>query len=185
MTNATTLDLTMPELLERAGFRLRGRTRADCIHCSGHATATVAFTSELAYCHRCAWKSNTIALARELGLIATDPESRRLRREEARRVAEYRAIVDRFEAWRDALIRRYSTELRLLGRSAATAKEVLSTYRDCEPAWDAFARFCHREGGLNQLLDFLTFTRAGVWLEEDSEPLALFDWWKRNVDERR
>src|SRR5690348_16767574 len=110
MTNAT-VSLAMPELLERAGFKLRGKNRADCPHCAGGSIATVSFTNELAYCHRCAWKANTTTLAKQLGLLATDPESKRQRREEARRLAEYRRVVDRFEAWRDGHIRAYSAKL--------------------------------------------------------------------------
>jgi hypothetical protein len=168
--------------LERSGFRLRAKNRADCIHCAGHQLATVSFTDEVAYCHRCAWTANAVTLARDLGLLATDPESTRLRQEEARKLAEYKRVVDRFEAWRDERIRRYATELRSLGRSAALAKEVLAVERDCEPAWDALARFCHAEGRLNKLLDFLTFAKASPWLEEDNTPLALFEWWRREID---
>jgi hypothetical protein len=182
MSAPTTAGFAMAELLERSGFRLRGKSRADCARCAGHQVATVSFTSEVAFCHRCKWRSNTLALARELGLLATDPESRRLRHEEARRIAEYRRIVDRFESWRDALVRKYSSELRQLGRSAALAKEALASDPDWELAWDALARFCHNEGRLNQLLDFLTFAKASPWLEENSEPLDLFEWWKENVD---
>jgi hypothetical protein len=181
----TTATFAMPELLERAGFRLRGKNRADCIHCAGHAVATVSYTTELAYCHRCAWKANTTTLAKELGLFATDPESKRQRRDEARRLAEYRRTVERFEAWRNAHIRRYSAELRGLGHSAALATLVLAKYPDCEPAWDALARYCHKEGELNQILDYLIFTKASPWLEKDSTPLELFETWKREIDEAR
>jgi hypothetical protein len=181
MTNAT-VNLAMSELLERAGFRLRGKTRADCVHCAGTSIATVSFTDELAYCHRCAWKANATTLAKELGLIATDPESRRLRREEARRLAEYRETIARFEAWRDGHIRAYSAKLRALGHGAALAKEVLAKYPDCDPAWDCFAKFCHEEGELNQILDYLCFTKCSPWLDEDSTPLGLFEAWRREID---
>lgn len=178
----STAAFVMPELLERAGFRLRGKTRADCIHCAGHAIATVAFTSELAYCHRCAWKSNTTTLARELGLLATDPESRRQRRKEFLKLNEYRRVIERFEVWRDGHVRRYSARLRQLGRSAALATEVLAKYPDCEAAWNAFARFCHEEGELCRVLDYLTFAKASPWLEEDSTPLGVFEAWRREFD---
>jgi len=183
-TNAT-VNLAMPELLERAGFRLRGKSRADCVHCAGHAVATVAYTDEVAYCHRCAWRTNATALAKELGLLQTDPESRRRRREEMRQLAEYRETIERFEAWRDGHVRAYSAKLRQLGRSAAIAKEVLAKYRDCEPAWAAFARFCHQEGEICRVLDYLTFAKASPWLEEDSTPLGVFEAWKRVIDEAR
>ena len=173
---------SMPELLERAGFQLRGKNRADCVHCAGSSHATVAFTDEVAYCHRCAWKANTVTLAKELGLLATDPDSRRQRRQEVRKVAEYRRVIERFEVWRNSLIRKYSAELRQLGRSAVIATDVLKRYPDCEPAWDALARFCHREGELNRVLDLLTFTKASQWLEEDSTPLDLFEFWRREIE---
>jgi len=184
MSSYPTIALAMPELLERAGFRLRSKSRADCIHCAGHAVATVAFTSEVAYCHRCAWKANATTLAKELGLLATDPESQRQRRDEMRRLAEYRATIARFEAWRDGHIRAYSTKLRTLGRSAALAKLVLAKYRDCESAWDSFARFCHQEGEICRVLDWLSFAKCSPWLDEDSTPLGVFEAWRREIDDK-
>jgi len=177
--------LSMSELLERAGLRLRGKRRADCVYCTGHSTATVSYTDEVAHCFRCQWKANTATIAKELGLVATDPESKRRRREEAREIAEYRKTIARFETWRDSLIGKYSTELRQLGRSAAIATEVLKKYPDCEPAWDALARYCHQEGELNRILDWLTCAKASPWLEEDSTILGLFQTWKKEIDEKR
>lgn len=173
----------MPELLERSGFRLRGK-RADCIHCAGGSVATVSYTETVAFCHRCKWTANIITLAKELGLLATDPESKRQRQEEARELAEYRRTIQQFEAWRDAQIRKFSTELRQLGRSAVLATEVLKTYPECEPAWDALARYCHKEGGLSQMLDFLTCTKASPWLSEDYTILDVFEAWREIYEKR-
>jgi hypothetical protein len=174
--------LSMSDLLERAGFRLRGRNRADCIHCSGSAIATVALTGNVAYCHRCKWTANTIMLAKELGLLSTDPESRRQRRAEAREIAKHRATIRRFEVWRTACIKFYSAKLRRLGRQAALATQVLNKYPDTEPAWDALARFCHEEGELNQMLDFFSCAKASPWLDADETVLDLFELWKGKVD---
>lgn len=44
----------MRELLEQAGFRVRGK-RADCVHCQGTSRFTVAFNDSVAFCHRCKW----------------------------------------------------------------------------------------------------------------------------------
>lgn len=174
----------MPELLQRAGYRLRSNTRADCIHCSGHSVATVAFTNEPAYCHRCAWKSNSTTLAKELGLFADDPQSRTQRRREAREIVKFRATIERFELWRNERIRHYSQKLRQLGRSAAIALDVLAVHPECADAWDALARFCHQEGELNRMLDFLTCAKASPWLEEDSEIFDVFRLW-RDLDAQR
>ena len=102
-----------------------------------------------------------------------------------RKIAEYRAVIARFESWRDSHIRNYSTKLRTLGRSAALAREVLAKYPDCESAWDAFTRFCHQEGEICKILDYLTFTKASPWLDEDATPLGVFEAWRRQIDEAR
>src|SRR5713226_4928367 len=38
----------MGALLVCAGFRLRGRNRADCAYCEGHSRGTVSYTDEVA-----------------------------------------------------------------------------------------------------------------------------------------
>ena len=84
-------------LLETAGFRVRGATRADCIRCEGQSRGTVAFTTEVAYCHRCKWTANTLTLARELGLLSGNPGAASAYREEARRRAILESEINRFE----------------------------------------------------------------------------------------
>ena len=73
----------MAALLVRAGFRLRSATRADCARCTGRSQGTVAFTGEVAFCHRCKWRASTVTLAGELGLLGSDPETRAALREAA------------------------------------------------------------------------------------------------------
>jgi hypothetical protein len=172
----------MLELLERAGFRVRGRNRADCIHCSGHSIATVSFTDEVAHCFRCEWKANTITLKKELGLFGDNPAAKRGWRQERRERERHRLIIRRFEAWRGGHINRLSAELRQLGRNAVLAADVLKHYPNCGPAWDAFARYCHSEGELNWILDWLTCTKASPWLEKDSTIIDVFELWKDNFD---
>lgn len=184
MTTPAKLAFSMRELLERAGFRLRGRNRADCIHCSGHAVATVGFSDEVMHCFRCGAKANIFTLAKQLGLLAADPESIRRWQEEARQREARQRIIRRFDAWREAHITKYCEELRRLGRSAAIATDVLALYPDCEPAWDAFARYCHREGELQRALAFLTCAKVSPWLEKNYTISEVFDFW-RGVDAQR
>ena len=165
-------------LLETAGFRVRGATRADCVRCEGQSRGTVAFTTEVAYCHRCKWTANTLTLARELGLLSGNPRAASAYREEARRRAILEGEIKRFDAWRESKIRQVSDKYRLLSRAAVHAENVLAQFPDCEQAWDALARFCHAEARLLAAFDWLMFTKASVWLEEDSTPVELFDTWR-------
>lgn len=173
--------LRMRDLLEWAGFRVRGLARADCIHCEGHSRGTVAFTSEVAYCHRCKWTANTLTLARELGLLRGDPGASSAFREDARRLAILEGGIKRFDAWRDNKIRQVSDKYCQLSRAAVHAENVLSRFPDCEEAWDALARFYHAEARLLAAFDWLMFTKASVWLDEDSTPVELFDTWRSHA----
>ena len=83
------------DLLVRAGFRVRGHKRADCPSCSGQSRATVAFTREVYFCHRCKLAGNRGSLARAMGLLATDRESVIRRRIEARESEKVRSVADR------------------------------------------------------------------------------------------
>ena len=56
----------MVELLERTDFVIRSRRRADCAYCTGRSRGTVAFNDQVAFCHRCRWTGNRIALVRHL-----------------------------------------------------------------------------------------------------------------------
>jgi hypothetical protein len=157
------------DLLERAGFYIRGR-RADCPHCQaegpGHGRGTVSFTCEVAFCHRCKWTRNIRTLSRELR-VPVAPETR-----EHREVRERAAL---FSQWVNTchmiLIRR----LRRLTERAELAKKILRQFPDCEPAWDALAAFYHSKSSLLGALDVLVFEKVSPWLEEPMtrEPLAI------------
>jgi hypothetical protein len=154
----------LSELLERAGFRVRGR-RADCIHCDVHSRLTVAFNDEVYYCHRCGRAGNARTLARNLG-IALPPETHEAR--------EKRQRAAQFDEWLNAchliLIRR----LRNLIRRAQLARSVLSAYPECEPAWNALADFYHAEAELFGALDVLSFEKLSPWLESPMTREKLF-----------
>jgi hypothetical protein len=173
--------LRMRDLLDRAGFRVHGASRADCIHCEGHSNGTVAFTVEVAYCHRCKWTANALTLARELDLLRGNPEAASAFREEARRRADGEDEIKRFEAWRDTRIREVSNRHRSLSRAAVHAENVLSKFSDCEEAWDALARFYHARGRLSAVFDWLMFTKASVWLEEDATLVEVFETWSSHA----
>jgi len=96
--------LPLPDLLVRAGFRVRGHKRADCPSCSGQSRATVAFTEEVYFCHRCKRAGNRGALARELGLLPTDPESVARRRNAARKTAKLQFLAARLKAAENAVL---------------------------------------------------------------------------------
>ena len=159
--------MNMLGLLEQAGFRIR-RHRADCSKCTGRSRLTVSFTNEVAYCHRCHWTGNVFTVSRELGLLH-DPETRArfwaAQRESAKTEQKLRA----FGSWRNRHIRELSGRYRRLWRVAGIAGRVVEVFSDCEPAWDALARFYHAEADLSAALDFLTCARASRWLEEDAQ----------------
>jgi len=128
-------------LLEQLGFHLRGR-RAECIHCQGRSRYTVAFTAEVAFCHRCKWTANVVMLARELGLFDGNPEMRerffREARERRRETEEFKQFVsDRLET--------ISRQYRALARAATHAEDCLREVEQdpyvSELAWDALERF--------------------------------------------
>lgn len=168
-------------LLERAGFRIRGAARADCIHCEGHSRGTVAFTAEVAYCHRCKWRANIVTLARDVGLLRDNSETASALREEARLRIRLVAEIKPFEAWREARIRAVSDPYRSLSRAAIHASSVLAKFLACEEAWNALARFYHAEAQLPAAFDWLMFAKASAWLETDSSPVEVFETWRRHA----
>jgi len=102
-------------------------------------------------------------------------------REKARHRAHLQAEIKPFEAWREARIRDVSARYRTLSKVAVRATEVLSKFADCEEAWGALARFYHAEAQLSAAFDWLMFTKASVWLEEDSTPVEVFATWRSNA----
>jgi hypothetical protein len=175
------LNLSMRAVLEQAGFRIRGATRADCIHCEGHSRGTVSFTDKVAYCHRCKWRANTLSLVRELGLPRRDPKGISELQQEAQQRARLRIEIQPFESWREAKIREISELYRSLFRAAAMAQKLLLEIPDCEEAWDALSRFYHAEAQLSAAFDWLMFTKASVWLEADSSPVDVFESWRSHA----
>lgn len=171
---------SMPRLLELANFRVRGN-QADCARCSGRSRGTVSFTAEVAFCHRCGWTGNRIVLSRELGLLSTDPVTRLAMRRERERRETLEAPIRMFEAWRDEQLWCVTDRYRRLSRQAVLAESVLKNYADCEPGWEALARFYHEEAQLSMALDWLTFTKVSIWLEEDSTVSQVFDAWRSHA----
>jgi hypothetical protein len=177
--NASGFD--MRRLLEAAGFRIRGATRADCVHCDGNSRGTVSFTAELAFCHRCKWTANAQKLARQIVLPCGNPHAASAYREEARRRAGIEGKIKRFAAWQDVRIREVSGRHRLLSKAAIRASNVLAMFPTCDDAWGALASFYHAEARLRACFDWLMFTKVSVWLENDSSPVEVFESWRSNA----
>lgn len=174
----TELRFSMRAVLEQAGFRLRSATRADCVHCEGHSRGTVSFTDEVAFCHRCKWRANTLILAREFDLLHDNPQATSAFREEARRRARLDAEIKRFEDWREDRIRGVSNRYRSLSRAAIKASAVLAKFPDSEEAWEVLARFYHAAAQLCAAFDWLMFTKVSEWLESGSSPVEVFESWR-------
>lgn len=168
----------MVELLERTEFVIHSSRRADCAYCVGRSKRTVAFTDQVAFCHRCRWTANRVVLARNLGLLSTDLETRWKLLQEARHRRGIESTLAAFERWREARLREVTNRYRPLGRQGALAHSVLQRWPDCESAWDALARLYHAEAVLLQTLDFLSFAKASIWLERDSTPVEAFRLWR-------
>ena len=154
-TSKTFESPALSELLERTGFRIRGR-RADCIHCEGHSRLTVAFTDEVAFCHRCKWTGNLRTLSRELGLPLA-PETLESRKRHAR--------AEEFDKWLNVCHLFLRGRLRHLTHRAEMAKKILAQFPDCEPAWSALADFYHNEARILGALDTLSFEKLSPWLD--------------------
>jgi hypothetical protein len=167
MTAAAQAIPSMAELLEQSGHRVCGR-RFDCVHCAGSSRFTGSFNDEVAYCHRCGWRSNATQLGRAQGHTAhAETESHRLARARAEEFAEW---VDRCER---VLYARH----RFLWRRVGLARTALRYFPDMPQAWDALADYHHEEAKLCAALDSLSFERAGRWLEYPTKPEELFRSW--------
>lgn len=173
-----TQSFSMRELLERAGFVMRGATRADCIHCQGHSRATVAFTAEVAFCHRCKWRANVVTLAREEGLLHGNHRASTAVCATVRRRQQLESQVQRFDVWREEQVRSVSDRYRCLWRAADRAAQVLTRFPECEAAWCALAQFYQAEAQLSAIFDWLMFTKASIWLEADSTPAEVYQTWR-------
>jgi hypothetical protein len=155
---------TIPELLEQAGFRIRGR-RADCIHCEGHSRLTISFNNEVAYCHRCQWTGNIKTLSRELG-ISLAPETL----EQSRR----RTHQAEFREWSNICYTILVRRLRYLTERAEIGKEILEEHPDCDDAWSLLAELYHDEADLFCAFDLLAGEKLSLWLEVPVAKQKLF-----------
>ena len=158
-------------LLERAGFRIRGR-RADCPHCRGTARLTVAISDTAYYCHRCGKKGGLRSLARDNG-CALPPETPRHR--EARRLA------DEFAKWADAAERALLDRHHVLWKRCGRAVIALQHFPEMVEAWDSLAAYYHHEASLCGALDTLCFERTSRWLENPVVPESLFATWREGA----
>jgi hypothetical protein len=169
---------SMPELLELAGFRIRNATRADCARCEGHSRRTVSFTAQVAHCFRCGWSANQVILARELGVLSNDPQTRKALHREWKRRERIEVPIQAFEKWRDEELRRATDQHRTLSRQAVLAESVLKIYPDCEPAWTALATFYRRKAQLDAQLDRLSCTKLSDFLNAPYTICQLYSEWR-------
>jgi hypothetical protein len=117
-------------------------------------------------------------LARDLGLLPSDPTTRLQLREEALRRARIEELIEQFDVWREGRIRHVSDRLRRLSRGAVVADEVLRRFPECDEAWEALSQYYHEVPTLSAYLDFLSFTKASDWLEMDSTSVEVFTIWR-------
>ncbi|MGC2765204.1 MAG: hypothetical protein WB607_06840 [Candidatus Acidiferrum sp.] len=169
------------QLLEKTGFVLRGATRADCIHCQGHSRGTVAFTTEVAFCHRCKWTANIVTLAKDAGVLRGNSTAATAIRDSIRRSAHLNLELQRFDTWRQKQVRMVSVRYRSLSRNAVLAADVLAKFPECDAAWDALAEFYHTEARLLALFDWFMFTKVSTWLELDSTAVEVFATWRQHA----
>jgi hypothetical protein len=159
---------SLAELLERAGFHVKGR-RADCIHCEGSSRLTVAFNDEVAFCHRCKWTRNIRTLSRDLGLPLAPIAREALARRE--REAEFRE-------WLDTTYEILARVWRELTLQAELAKQIVARRPDEDLAWDALADFYHSQADFEGAFEFLSFEKLPRYLEQPmtrERLLALFE----------
>ena len=168
----------MRSLLEQAGFRLRGATRANCIHCTGDSLGTVSFTSEVAFCHRCKWKANALTMARELGLLSTNPRARKALHLERERRQRFETRIRAFEQWRDAELWRAIDLHRKLSRRAVLAEQVLRIDPEYGEAWSALADFYHGRAALTSNIERFGCSKVPEFLEGTCDIAQLYAEWK-------
>ena len=189
--------MTMRELLERAGFGIRSAKRADCAKCTGRSRSTVSYTERLAYCHRCTWRTNDVALARELeGAVAPArdgvcrvagtlvprtkmPGTSRHKSSGRPGATEREARIAAFAAWRRAKTDELVARAHRLRFRAELAKLMLADNPDDEFAWQKLAECYHEEAQLEATLDFLLCTKLSVWLDGDSTIAEVYEAWQQ------
>jgi len=116
----------------------------------------VAFTNEVAFCHRCKWTGNIRTLTRELGL-PLEPLTREIH--------EKREQHDRFGEWERTIYLLLVRKWRSLTHRAELAKQVLLRFPDCEPAWWALADLYHSESTFGAAFEFLLYERLPQYVE--------------------
>lgn len=163
----------MKELLLKAGFTLRGPSRATCIHCTGGDRQTVSFNSYAAHCFRCGWKTNRIALSKHLRIILTPQQRLELGREQ-RQAMRVLALQAAFEQWRSRKVRALIVEFRMLLTTVRHAHFFL----DNELAWDVLAKFYNSEISILEQYDFLQCTKASAYRDEDSRLQDVIAVWR-------
>ncbi len=133
----------MRDLLQLAGNRIRSATRADCTRCPGSSTGTVAYTDQVAYCHRCQWRANRVMLERELGLRPANrgrgrkPTPAEQAAAERRRLAE--AEIAALEAWLEWKLREIAQEEQFLLELKPRLSLALDDHPENDALWDALA----------------------------------------------
>lgn len=133
----------MADLLASAGFRVRSGKRADCTSCSGRSCATVAFTGDVYFCHRCNRSGNRESLARELGLLASDPESVARRSRQAREAARLRGVADRLrDAEKHVLARSRDNLLSLVALRRNVGAHLVALHAGARERFHGESEFC-------------------------------------------
>jgi hypothetical protein len=166
---ATAIDpsVQFADLLVQAGFRIRGR-RADCPHCGGQGrtTGTVAFTPQVAFCHRCKWTRNFRTLSRDLGVTV---------KTQSREWVTLRSQETEFATWLEVchwLLMRLYWDLK---RKADLAARILVYDTECAGAWNALAAYYHERSSILAALDFLSFEKNSLWLAVPMTRRRLFE----------
>ncbi|MGH9859090.1 MAG: hypothetical protein ACRD5F_03590, partial [Candidatus Acidiferrales bacterium] len=141
------------------GNRIRSATRADCTRCPGSSNGTVAYTDEVAYCHRCQWRANRTTLERELGLrpalrgCGRRPTPAEQAAAERRRQIEAEiAALEAWLHWRAAEMGREECWLREFQQRIAA---VLAAHPEREYTWAALAYVIQRLRELDAEWEFL------------------------------
>lgn len=175
--------VSLPEVMNAIGIRIRNRRRADCPFCTGRSKATFSFESSgLWHCFRCDAGGDSIsfvmlvlrvdflsALVWMAHLGGLSFEESRFSRADFQSLRSRRFLIQnerrRFEKWRKGLARKLRSEHRNLSQSAAYAADTLAGMVNkggrirespkTEYLWQNMADWYHRELPLTEALDFI------------------------------
>lgn len=168
----------MRELLQRAGLRIRSNKRADCAHCRGRSTGTVAYNQRAAYCHRCGWRSHKAQLERELGLRPSRKSAWRNTARPAAQAAvaarhrQVEAEISAFEAWLNWKLREMAEEEQVLCELKPQLSLALDAQPESDSLWDALAYLVRRRRELDAAWEFYLRDSLPQYREE---PATLAD----------